>query len=200
RAAPFGASAYFILSDGKEASSNVKLTFGDSANDQRNVEDLSPRPDLSRSLLDANDRGAWEVPDPDERLADLQRGEVRIPVAAQTWKSRIGSAQLLSGHQISSLGSSSSATTGDSCVWLPGAPSLVSQLLADDSQESIAYSMKMQDQDTQSSTSVIFEMRTRNGAHLGSLQCFFPRAPSAASVAFSRWTAVVGENLLLEVR
>ena len=198
--AAFGASAFFILSDGKEASSNVKLTFGDSTTEQHNVEDLSPPAELNRTLSDGNDRGPWDVPEPDERLADIQRDEFRIRFAAQAWNSRIGNAQLLSGHQISNLGSSSSATTGDSCVWLPGAPALVRQLLADESAESIVYSMKLHDQDLQGSTSITFDMRTRNGTHLGSLECFFPRAPSAAGVQFSRWTAIAGENLVLEVR
>src|SRR5206468_6352600 len=43
----FGASAYFILSDGKEASSSVKLMFGDSGGPRQPGEDASG---LARSL------------------------------------------------------------------------------------------------------------------------------------------------------
>src|SRR3989442_10509916 len=39
--AAFGASAFFILSDGKEASSNVKLSFNDAGNGDQRVEDQS---------------------------------------------------------------------------------------------------------------------------------------------------------------
>ena len=37
----FGASAYFILSDGQEASSSVKLSFTDNDDNQRAIDDTS---------------------------------------------------------------------------------------------------------------------------------------------------------------
>src|ERR1051326_6307606 len=41
RTRPFGASAFFILSDGREASSSVKLTFNDANDASHVVEDAS---------------------------------------------------------------------------------------------------------------------------------------------------------------
>src|SRR6266571_2533837 len=64
----FGSSAYFILSDGKEASSSVKLTFNDAGEAKHTVEDASaPNPPNGSSALDAHESEAWEVPDSDEK-------------------------------------------------------------------------------------------------------------------------------------
>jgi hypothetical protein len=196
RGEAFGASAYFILSDGKEASSNVKLTFSDSNDEKHAVEDVSEKfTDDRVSVLE------WEMPDADEKIVNLQRNDFRIGFASRLWTGRIDKAQVLSGRQLSSLESSSPSSGADSCVWLPGSPGLANRLLnADAAGEPVTYSMKARDQDGQSSTSIAFEMRSPSGAQLGTLQCFFPRTPSAASVAFSRWTAIVGTNLSLEIR
>jgi hypothetical protein len=43
-------------------------------------------------------------------------------------------------------------------------------------------------------------MKTRAGIGLGTLQCFFPRAESAANIDFDRWVSVVGGHLTLEIR
>ena len=39
-------------------------------------------------------------------------------------------------------------------------------------------------------------MRTHAGLHVTALECFFPRASSAGSVPFSRWTSIVGDHLI----
>src|SRR5262249_14477914 len=58
----FGATAYFILSDGKEALSSVRLSFGDADSEKHAVEDRSvPNP-----IDDSHDVAAWEFPDSDE--------------------------------------------------------------------------------------------------------------------------------------
>jgi hypothetical protein len=73
-------------------------------------------------------------------------------------------------------------------------------LNADGATVPIMYAMKARDQDGQSSTSIVFEMRAQSGSQLGALQCFFPRTPSAASVTFGRWASIVGSTVSLEVR
>src|SRR5215470_6783850 len=63
--APFGASAYFILSDGKEAASSVTLSFGDG----KDVPDNST-PSIEPDSISAS---AWEAPDSDEKLLNILR-------------------------------------------------------------------------------------------------------------------------------
>jgi hypothetical protein len=197
----FGSSAYFILSDGKEASSSVKLTFNDAGEAKHTVEDASvPNPPDGSSALDAHESEAWEAPDSDEKILDVLRNEFRIRFAPQTWTGRIGAAEVLSGKKLSSLASATPASGADYCVWLPGALSSVNNLLANHPDEPITYGVTAHDQDGQSSTSIVFDMRTPAGIHLGTLQCVFPRASSAASIAFSRWASIAGDHLTLEMR
>jgi len=195
RESTFGASAYFILSDGKEASSSVKLSFTDDSNTK--VEDESPAANPA-----AVDEGpvVWEVPDSEERLADVLRGEFRMRFAPQSWTGRIGSAQILSARRLSSLESANAASGADSCVWLPGDAGSTRRLLSDDPGEAITYLITARDQDGLSSSSLSLNIGTAAGVHLGTLQCYFPRTPSASSVTFGRWKSTVGDALALEVR
>jgi hypothetical protein len=62
------------------------------------------------------------------------------------------------------------------------------------------YSISVHDPDGQSSTSIVLNMLTAAGAHLGSLQCTFPRVASAGNVDYGRWASIVGNNLSLEIR
>ena len=198
----FGSSAYFILSDGREASSSVKLTFNDVDDAKHTVEDVSGTNFSSAGgdSTDASHAAAWEMPDSDERILDLVRDEFRIRFAAEKWTGRIGAAEVLYRRQLSSLQSASATGGADFCVWLPGSASTIDHLLANDPTEPVKYSVMAHDQDGQSSTSIVFDIRTPAGVHLGTLQCMFPRASSAASITFDRWKSVVGDHLTLEIR
>jgi len=99
---------------------------------------------------------------------------------------------------LSSLKSSQPAAGADLCIWLPGSTSLVDGLLLENPEAE--YSATVHDQEGQSSTSIVFDVKARSGVHLGGLQCVFPRKPSAASIAFDRWKAIVGDYFTLEVR
>ena len=189
----FGASAYFILSDGEEASSNVKLTFSDTNDKEHEVEDAS-----IASSSDVPSSTSWESPDSDEKVADVLRDDFRIRFA-QSWTNRIGSAQALYGRQILNLDSAKPAEGADYCIWLAGAGGSSHRLL-DDGNDPVQYSITLHDRDDQSSTSISFDLQTLAGMHLGTFQCNFPRATSAASIDFARWKAIVGDNVLLEVR
>jgi len=188
----FGASAYFILSDGKEASASVKLSVSDSNDVAHGVEDLSPNVAGSPAT-----REKWETPDSDERILDIARDEFRIRFNPQSWSSRIGVSEMLSARQLTPLASAAPVSGQDSCVWLPAGGA--DRLLAADT-EGVLYAVSAHDQDGQSSTSITFDFSTSAGTRLGKLQCFFPRMSSAASITFSRWTSVVGSHLTLEVR
>ena len=189
----FGSSAYFILSDGKEAASSVKLSFGDS-NDPHTIEDTSVATPPEPPPV-----AAWEAPDSDEKLMDVLREEFRIRFAPPAWTGRIGSAQVLTGRQMSSLDSAKPATGADYCVWLPGG-NAAQALLEAEPAGGVHYSVSAHDGDNQSSTSVNFNMVAQNGARFGSLQCSFPRASSAGGIAFGRWSSTVGNYLTLEIR
>jgi hypothetical protein len=189
--APFGASAYFILSDGKEAASSVTLSFGDG----KVVPDNSP-PSIEPDSITAP---AWEAPDSDEKLLNILRSsEFRIRFASQAWSGRIRAAQVLSGRSLSSLDSAHPPPGADYCVWLPGSGSDVQSLLSSDAE--VMNSISFHDSDGQSSTSIVLNMLTISGAHLGSLQCTFPRVVSAGNVDYGRWSSIVGNNLSLEIR
>lgn len=189
----FGASAYFILSDGREASSSVKLSFGENDSPHA-VEDLS----VPNNVADANVPPAWERPDPDERMVNLLREEFRIRFASQMWNGRLGVAQVLSGRQLSSLDAAKPAAGADFCVWLPAGASAAQPLLSNDAP--VVYSVTARDGDNQSSTSITFDMKSPAGAHYGSVQCSFPRVTSAGSVAYGRWSSTVGDYLSFEIR
>jgi hypothetical protein len=200
--AAFGASAYFILSDGKEASSSVKLTFNDANDVQHTIEETNPfnTPDSGVNPPDAAGAVAWQAPDSDERIVDLTREGFRIRFSSTEWRGRIGSGEVLAGQKLLSLSSAQPPAGADFCIWLPGTPSSVDRLLSDSPEESVEYSATAHDREGQTSTSIVFDMKTGTGVHLGSLQCIFPRQSFAASVAFNHWTAIVGSYLTLEVR
>jgi hypothetical protein len=196
--AAFGATAYFILSDGKEAASTVRFTFNDESNATHTIEDAS-RANAREPAADPDKtRGAWTRPDPDERIVDIVRDGFRIRFPSSLWSSRIRSSQVLSEQKASSLRSSQPPAGADICIWLPGDEKLADRLVSEN--PDVLYSAAGHDQEGQSSTSIVFDMKSQSGDHLGSLQCVFPHRPSAASIEFSRWKAIVGDYLVLEVQ
>jgi len=180
----FGASAYFILSDGKEASTSVKLSDG--------VEDQSPNVAASPAT-----RAEWETPDSDERILDIVRDEFRMRFNPQSWSGRIGVSEMLYARQLTPLASAPPVSGQNSCVWLPAGEA--TRLMAADT-PGLLYAVSAHDQDGQSSTSITFDVSTPAAARVGKLQCFFPRVSSAASITFGQWTSVAGSHLALEVR
>src|SRR5207253_7079232 len=159
-----------ILSEGKEVTTSVKLSLTDTKDTEHKVEDQSP---AANPAPDNPANVAWEVPDSDERLADVVRDEFRIRFATPSWTGKIGSSQVLTARRLTSLESANPSSGADSCVWFPGDAGSGSRLLA--ASEPIAYLVTARDQEGQSSASVSFSMNTPAGAHLGTLQCFFPR-------------------------
>ena len=140
---------------------------------------------------------AWEVPDSDEKILDVMRDEFRIRFSPQSWTIRIGSAQVLSTKRLSSLESARPAEGADYCIWLPAAPTAAGRVLTEDT---VAYVVNAHNQDAQSSSSIVVTMNSTDGVHMGTLQCIFPRALSAANIDFRRWLLTVGEHLSIEVK
>ena len=100
---------------------------------------------------------------------------------------------------MSSLESARPQEGADYCVWFPGFSNLMDRLLTEAPDEYVSYSVKAVNKDRTTSASIVFDMKTHNGVHLGTLQCFFPRRDSPASIGFDRWSSIVGDHLTLEV-
>src|SRR6266850_1644440 len=205
RNAAFGSSAYFILSDGKEAFSTVKLAFGDPPETQPELNTKAETHPSDRRPPETVPEAApptgavWQLPDFRLAVVDVGEGEFRIRFNPETWKGKIGSSQVLSGQKMSSLQSAQPQEGADYCVWFPGFSSLTDQLLTEAPDEHISYSVKALNKDRTASASIVFDMKTHPGVHLGTLQCFFPRKESPASIGFDRWSSIVGDHLTLEV-
>ncbi len=202
----FGASAFFILSDGMEAQSAVNISYGDSS---RPAETPAPanepdRPALSRSAR-AKPKvrliGGWETPESLSRLTDAGAVGFRLRFNAQTWAGKIRSAQLLSDQKMASFRSSSRPQEGaDYCIWRPEAADVVDGLLVNPPDEGTVYSMAAHNGSGPAPATIVFSIKTPGGVPLGSLECSFPRTESASSVTFDRWISVVGGHLMLDVR
>jgi hypothetical protein len=201
----FGASAYFILSDGVEAETSVNLTFGDAGHPVESSRDTGPpvaspkRPSLTRSKTVVG-VGRWQMPDIGSKVVDVGKNEFRLRFSTQTWTGKIGSPEVLSDQKMSSPLSAKPQEGADYCTWRPGAANMVDCLLANEPDVEVLYSIESFDKNSRSAASIVFDMKTDTGIRLGTLQCFFPRAESAANIAFDRWVSVVGSHITLETR
>ena len=197
--ASFGSAAYFILSDGKEASTSFKLSFGtapaESPGQPAGRAETAPAaapPDLPLSE-------GWQVPGSDSKLAEAGEREFRIRFNPQTWAGKIGSAQVLSNQNVTSLDPAKPPTAVDYCAWRPASASLVPRVLSNQPDADVAYTLTKTEGSRLAPVSISFELKTHNGSRLGTLQCLFPRAESSASISFERWVSVVGTHLTLEI-
>jgi hypothetical protein len=196
RAAPsFGSSSYMILSDGKEASTSVKLTFSEAADATRPVPDAAV-PDVADGTAPLQ----WQSPDSDEHVMDLARNEIRILFPIQLWSEKIASRAFLAGQKLTAFESLPPSASADSCSWTPGEVSAATTLMSKEPEKSIGYSLTAHDQDRSSSTSITLDMKTRTSTQAGTLRCVFPRLSSAEIVTYARWSSIVGDYLKLETR
>ncbi|HZJ00349.1 MAG TPA: hypothetical protein VFD22_06780 [Gemmatimonadaceae bacterium] len=210
----FGSSAYHILSDGKEASTSVKLSFGGGDGDKAEKVETPPppQPEVRPSATTAERRPPptppdllkdatplWKIPEAASRLADLKEDEFRILFSAQTWTGKITASQVLFDQKIAGPDVKPPAVA-DYCTWKPSSGALVSRVLAKEPDTDVQYTLTATDRTSQAPTSISFDLKTHTGSRLGTLQCMFPRSESAAAVTFDRWVAVVGAHLTIESR
>jgi hypothetical protein len=201
----FGATAYFILSDGIEAQTSVSISFGEAgrpagdpqAKASTGSADARP-PALPADKVPAT--GSWQVPDTRSRLVELAKNEFRLRFSPQTWTGKIASDEVLTDLKLLSSRSARPAQGTDYCTWSPGAANLAARLLAGTPDPDIAYSLMALDRNSQSAASILFDITNRSGDGLGTLQCFFPGVQSAASVTFDSWVSIVGAHIALEIR
>jgi len=204
RGPAFGASAYFILSDGIEAQTSVSLSFGDAGrgadNAQAAASTAAPRrPFLTREGT-AKPVGGWQLPDARSKVVDVGKNEFRLRFSSQTWTGKIGTPEVLADQKMSSPLSAKLQGGADYCTWHPAAADLVGRLLANEPDADVSYSMGTLDKNSLAAASIVFYMKTRAGIPLGTLQCFFTSTESAANIDFDRWVSVVGGHLTLEIR
>jgi hypothetical protein len=201
----FGASAFFILSDGMEAQTSVHLSFGDAGRGSdaapATAAPVAPptRPVLSKTGA-AKSVGDWQIPDVRSKVVDVGKSEFRLRFSPQTWTGKIGSSEVLSDQKMSSSLSAKPPEGADYCTWHPAATDLVDRLLKSDPGEDVAYSVEAFDKNSLEAASIVFYMKTHAGNRLGTLQCFFPRADSGMNINFDRWVSIVGGHLTLEIR
>lgn len=193
----FGSSAYFILSDGREASTSVKLSFGgDDTHPARTVDVL---PDLAATST-APPARRWLAVEPSGRFAELNHGELRIRFNPQSWTNRIASTQVLVEGALRNLAQARAPAGVDYCIWTPTPALVEAQVLDQEPEKSVRIATTLNETTNLSSASVTFDWSALDGSKLGRLQCFFPRAESAGALSFDRWSAIVGDHLALEVR
>jgi len=206
----FGAYAYFILSDGKEALTSTKLVFGGGGG---NDESRSPSAEAVRAVdaarapdpapdsvaADIPSRAVWQIPSSSTKLVEVGRNEFRIRFSSQTWANKIGSSQILSEQRMSSLDPAKLPAGVDYCAWRPAGASLVSRLVSNEPDANIAYALAMTDGSRSAPAMVSFDMKTLTGARIGTLQCAFPGVASAESLSVDRWISIVGGHVTLEI-
>ena len=201
----FGATAYFILSDGVEAQSSVTLSFG-TVNPTAETAPAAPpappplAPPPAASVERPRLTVSWRPPANRSRLIDVGEHEFRIRFQAQSWTGRTAAPGILVEQKIQSPPPARLPEGTDYCAWRPGIASLGDRLLSEAPEAEVSYSLENLERNERSAPSVVFEMKSRAGARLGTLQCFFPRTDAVANVTIDRWTAVVGSHLALEIR
>ncbi len=142
------------------------------------------------------------MPDARSMVADLGKGEFRLRFSPQTWTGKIGSPAVLADQKLSGPEAVKLPADSDYCAWnpAPAAAGLVDLLLSNDPEADVSYSSEALDKNGARAASIAFYMKTHAGSSIGTLQCFFPRADSAARINFDQWVAVVGGHLTFEIR
>ena len=198
-----GSAAYYIMSDGKEASSSVKLDFG------READSPSATPseaDNTPGKLD--DRGrfpqppkqpenAWQPAVSDARLSLIADDEFRLIFNKQAWIGRIDKPQMIADGNLAAAATTSSTMRNKQyCMWRPGLPAQVNQLLEPNATDSFGYTLSFR-KDVQMAVSSIFEIQGDSGTVAATLECYFPQSQTPADLTIGRWLSIVGKHIEL---
>jgi hypothetical protein len=183
----FGASGYSILSDGKEASSSVKLTYGDETSPKVETAETHP--------VEQGPSRSWRPVPPEARLVEVSQAEFRLRFDADLWKGKISQPAVITGGAVES---GAAPRNKDYCTWQPRARAETSQLLDPSKTESIIYTMGFR-KELQSEISASIEMQSDAGGGLGTLQCFFLKTQTPSDITVGQWLAAAGSAVSLEV-
>jgi hypothetical protein len=186
--------AYYIFSDGREASSSVNLLF---ENAPQVPKTATPEPDLSPAVRNADE--IWNAVPPQSGLVDVGNGEFRLRFDPATWAERIGKPQLIEGRTVSALtaGSTPLRKQGN-CVWQPASATQASRLLASVPSLETLYTLAFQKQ-ASSGISVSFDIEGSSG-RIGRVECYFPQSQTPADVTVGQWSSIVGSTIVIEAR
>jgi hypothetical protein len=190
----FGSAAYSILSDGKEASASVKLSFGDSA-ESKDQPVKSERVERPPEQPPAPGR-TWRQAASSAKLSDLGQGEFRLRFNAAVWKGKIGQSQWIADGMVASP-AGPSPRNKDYCAWSPRSAGEAARLLDGSKEDSSIYSIGFRKE--VQSTSAAVEIQAESGAAVGVLQCFFAKSQSPSDITVSMWLSVVGQTVEFEV-
>jgi hypothetical protein len=193
---PLGNAAYYILSDGKEASASVKLDFG--VGPDSDAENAEPQPVQARPLEPTPTavEGTWHSAAPGARLTDIGNGEFRLRFNGQSWNGGIDKTQWIADGVLST---SMPVGNKEYCVWRPGLPDQLNKLLEKIGSDSLLYSLSFR-KDLRSATSAIFEIENGNGLMVATMLCYFPGTQTPAELTVNRWISVVGTHVAIDVR
>jgi hypothetical protein len=204
-----GNAAYYIFSDGKEASSSVKLSFGDAPVDTADSRTPPPpsqparvpnrAPATEPDIPPVATQRTWQPAASQTRLVTVAEGEFRLRFKPESWTGRIGKPQLLSAQMLSDfVETSPPARTREYCVWRPGLPGTAAHLLEKTAADDVVYSIEFR-KTLQSVSSAMFEMQNDAGLVLGTLQCLFPQNQTPADVTVANLAAIAGTHVELDV-
>jgi hypothetical protein len=195
RNSSFGSSAYSILSDGREASSSVTLSFGgttEPANEPSRARSAEPAPENPRPAA----ARTWKSAASQARLSDIGESEFKLRFKADAWKGRIDKAQTIVDGAISA--STAVLPRGkDYCLWKPGVGGGVNQLLDPATADSTIQTLEFR-KEAQSVIAAVFEIQNDSGRPLGVLQCSFQQTQTPAEVTAGRWASIAGSTIALE--
>jgi hypothetical protein len=193
----FGSSAYTILSDGKEATSSVRLNFDTSAGTTAPegkapdaVNDRVPQPQPTPREADST----WRPVTAARKLIDVGQSEFRLRFAPDAWRGKIGQAEWLADGAINST---PAARNKSYCAWHVTSRDRVAQLIMPASNEAVGYSLGFRKQ-SQTGVSAIFELQSDAGAAVGMLECLFAQSQTPADITVGQFRAIVGSNIELE--
>lgn len=201
-----GSAAYYIMSDGKEASSSVKLDFGREADSPpppaRSEPDNTPRkPSDDRGRFPQplkQPENSWQPATADARLSLIADDEFRLIFNKQAWTGHIDKPQMIADGSLAAAPSSFAAMRNKQyCVWRPGLPAQVNQLLEPNAADAFGYTLSFR-KDT--AVSGIFEIQGDSGMVAATLECYFPQSQTPADLTIGRWLSIVGKQIELNVR
>ena len=195
----FGSLAYSILSDGKEASSSVKLSFGtdvvsDRPDERRPEEPRPAQPTVDNPAPAAATNRTWRAAGAQSRLSEIGMSEFRLRFNPDAWKGKIDRTQFIADGMIANF--TVAPRNKDYCQWRPRTPAQAGQLLDPSKAESTIHSLEFR-KDPQAIVAT-FNMESDSGSNLGSLQCSFSQAQTPSAIAVARWLSIAGSTISLE--
>jgi len=197
-----GSWAYYIFSDGREASSTVNLTFEDTPPaPQPAAPERAPdrAPEREPSPPAPTIKEVWDAVPAQSKLVDVGNDEFRLRFDPATWSGQIGKPQLIQGRTISALvAGSAPIRSQDNCVWQPPSGTQADRLLANAPGLEALYTLGFQ-KPAATGITVSFEIEGSVG-RIGSLQCYFRQSQTPADVTVGQWNSIVGSNIVIEAR